>query len=445
MLTEFLAFINERKFFSPQDRLLLAVSGGLDSVVLTHLIRKAGFTYGIAHVNFQLREAESVRDELFVQTLAQQQNVPFYLQRFDTLTIARQKGLSTQLAARQLRYEWFERLRTDQGYTYILTAHHLNDSLETVLLNLVRGTGLAGFRGIPAQTPTLIRPLLGFSRQQLAAYATEQGLAWVEDSSNQKDTYRRNRLRHQVVPVLQELNPNLLGTFRTTLDRMEAAERFIAQQLHSWQQQVAQTHEISFSLLDTFPEPLFVLAETLKAYDFSYPQCQAIYQNRLAQPGTRYFSARYELVLDRQRWLLELRQPSPPSVQTIPDAPALMYTPFFSLTLQRLENFSWQANPLVAYLEAAALIFPLTLRIWQPGDWFCPLGLGGKRQKVSDFLVNQKVPRTEKDRVYVLESQGQIAWIVGYRVDERFKITEKTRMTVRVEISPEPSLAETTF
>ncbi|PQA56386.1 hypothetical protein C5O19_17755 [Siphonobacter curvatus] len=226
---------------------------------------------------------------------------------------------------------------------------------------------------------------------------------------------------------------------------MEAAERFIAQQLQSWQQHVAQTHELSFESLDAFPEPLFVLAETLKAYDFSYPQCQAIYQNRMAQPGTRYFSARYELILDRQRWLLELRQASSHAVQTLPDAPAIRYTPFFSLTLQRLENFSWKANPLVAYLDAAALIFPLTLRIWQPGDWFCPLGLGGKRQKVSDFLVNQKVPRTEKDRVYVLESQGQIAWIVGYRVDERFKITEKTQTAVRVEINPEQSLAETTF
>lgn len=445
MLTEFLAFINERKLFSSQDRLLLAVSGGLDSVVLTHLMRQAGFAYGIAHVNFQLRGDESIRDELFVQTLAEQQSVPFYLQRFDTLTIARQKGLSTQLAARTLRYEWFERLRTDQGYTYILTAHHLNDSLETVLLNLVRGTGLAGFRGIPAQTPTLVRPLLGFSREQLAAYAAEQGLTWVEDSSNQKDAYRRNRLRHQVVPVLQELNPNLLGTFRTTLDRMEAAERFIAQQLQSWQQQVARTHEISLSSLDAFPEPLFVLTETLKAYDFSYQQCQAIYQNRWAQPGTRYFSARYQLVLDRQCWLLEVRQTSPLSGYTLSELPAVINTPFFSLTLQRQENFSWEANPFIAYLDAAALIFPLTLRTWQSGDWFCPLGLGGKRQKVSDFLINQKIPRMEKDRIYVLECQGQIVWIVGKRIDERFKITEKTRTAVQVKMTLEPSFAETTF
>ncbi len=434
MLTDFLAFINERKLFSSTHRLLVAVSGGLDSVVLTKLLQQAGFSFAIAHVNFQLRQEESFRDELFVEKLAQTYAVPLFIERFDTKAIAQERGLSTQLVARELRYEWFEKIRVKEHFDWILTAHHLNDSLETLLMNLIRGTGLSGLRGIPEKNGFIARPLLGFNRAQLQGYALKHELRWVEDSSNQKDDYRRNQLRHQVVPLLENLNPSLTQTLRLTLDRLQAAERFIEQQLSDFKQQVHESLVIAFSPLASSAEPVFMLSETLKSYGFSYQQSKAIYENRLAQPGKRYYSHSHVLVLDRQQWILQANSDKALHSYEIPDVPSSIDTPFFSLTLQRVENFSFSSDAHLVFLDASLLDFPLKLRVWEPGDWFCPLGMKGKKQKVSDFLINQKVPFIEKKSLYVLESSGNLVWITGKRLDDRYKITENTTQVLRVEL-----------
>ncbi|MDQ1086817.1 tRNA lysidine(34) synthetase TilS [Siphonobacter sp. SORGH_AS_1065] len=440
MLTDFLAFINERKLFSSTHRLLVAVSGGLDSVVLTKLLQQAGFSFAIAHVNFQLRGQESFRDELFVQTLAESYQVPLYIERFDTKTIALQSGLSTQLTARNLRYDWFEKIRVKEHFDWILTAHHLNDSLETLLMNLTRGTGLSGIRGIPEKNGFITRPLLGFNRTQLHQYAQEQGLSWVEDSSNEKDDYQRNQLRHHVVPLLEKLNPSLTQTLRHTLDRLQAAERFIDQQLGVFKQKVTQNSVIPFTVLEAFPEPLLVLSETLKAYHFTYQQSKAIYENRFAQPGKRYSSPSHLLVLDRQQWILQSNSDRALHSYEISTVPFSMNTPFFSLTLQWVENFSFSSDAHVVFLDASLLDFPLQLRLWESGDWFCPLGMKGKKQKISDFLINQKVSVLEKESLYLLESKGNIVWVTGKRLDDRYKITENTTQILRVELRPISSI-----
>lgn len=434
MLTDFLAFINERKLFSSTDRLLVAVSGGLDSVVLTKLLQQSGFSFAIAHVNFQLRGEESFRDEVFVRTLAEGYQVPLFIERFDTKVIARQRGLSTQLAARNLRYEWFEKIRVKERFDWILTAHHINDSLETLLINLVRGTGLAGLRGIPEKNGFVTRPLLPFSRSQLQQFALEQGLYWVEDSSNQKDDYQRNQLRHHVVPILEKLNPQLTHTLRATLERLQAAERLIETQLMAFQQEVHQSSSIPFASLARFTEPVFLLSETLKAYGFSYQQSKAIYAGQWAQSGKRYYSESHVLVLDRQRWILQAHSDKALHNYEIHEIDSSLNTPFFTLTLQWVENFSLSTDAQVAFLDASLLDFPLKLRRWQPGDWFCPLGMKGKTQKVSDFLINQKVSLLEKENLFLLESSGNVVWVLGKRLDDRFKITENTSRILRVEL-----------
>lgn len=441
MLPEFLAFINQRTPIRAGDRLLLAVSGGVDSVVLTELIRRAGYPFGLAHVNFQLRGAESDRDAGFVRELAETLGVPFHYTQVDTRSVAAQHGWSTQIAARNLRYDWFETIREQKGYDWILTAHHLTDSLETVLLNLVRGTGLAGIRGILPHNGRICRPLLGFNREELLDFAGQNAITWVEDSSNAATDYARNRLRHDVLPVLKELNPGLEKTFRDSLDRLSATDRWFQEMLAPLHRQVRGTRRIEAVWLEQQPEPLLLLSELLRPYGFRYRQTVDLYENPARQPGRYYFSGTHRLLWDRGAWLLDELPAFSPTFRIEEETPRFA-TPGFSLLFDRLPRTAFFADvmPGVAWFDADRLQFPLTLRPWQPGDRFCPLGMKGRSQKISDYLVDQKIPRNEKNSVYVLESNHEIAWIVGRRADERFKITENTKGIIRVTCQKEPSL-----
>jgi tRNA(Ile)-lysidine synthase len=442
VLPEFLAFINQRTSIRPGQRLLLAVSGGIDSVVLTELIRQSGFPFGLAHVNFSLRGAESDRDAAFVRALAGKLGVSFHYTQVDTHSVAAENGWSTQLAARNLRYDWFAEIREQKGYDWIVTAHHLTDSLETVLLNLVRGTGLAGLHGIPVQNGRVCRPLLCFSREELFDFARNNQLEWVEDSSNATTDYSRNRIRHDVLPVLRELNPGLEKTFRNSLDRLSAADRWFQALLLPLHRQVAENGRIDAAWLAAQPEPLLLFSELLRPYGFSYRQAVNIYENPAQQTGRYYFSGTHRLLWDRGVWMLDKADNVYPSFHIEENMP-LVSAPGFTLTFEKLSRTSFLPgnDPSVAWLDAERIPFPLVLRPWQAGDRFCPLGLGGKAQKVSDYLVDQKIPRNEKNGVYVLESNHEIAWIVGRRADERFKITENTKGIIRVACQKESSLS----
>ncbi|MFT4031014.1 MAG: tRNA lysidine(34) synthetase TilS [Siphonobacter sp.] len=429
MLTEFLAFINAKQLCRPTDRLLVAVSGGLDSVVLTELVHQAGFSFGIAHVNFQLRDEESNRDEAFVRNLATHYQVPLFVQYFDTKVIAKQKKLSTQLTARALRYEWFEHIRQQEQFDFLVTAHHLSDSFETVLLNLTKGTGIAGLRGIPARNGSIIRPLLFARREQLFSFSQEQHLAWVEDSSNATEHYQRNRIRHQVIPVLKTINPNLETTFRATQERLEMTERWLRNSLQPLRDVLEQTGELPFRVLDSLSEPLLAFSELLRPYGFSYDQCKAILEKPPLRAGGHYSSATHRLVRERESWQLALLKTDELTSFSILKDQSVLHTQTLQLTVNPFENklTSFSTDQSLLLVDTQTLAFPLTLRPWQAGDWFCPLGMKGKRQKVSDFLINQKISILEKEQIWVLESQGSIVWIVGYRGDDRFKITDTTR------------------
>jgi tRNA(Ile)-lysidine synthase len=438
MLEDFVSYIKEKQLFTPSERLLLTVSGGIDSVVLAELCHQAGLKFGIAHCNFQLRGDESEGDERFVQELARKYAVDFYTQRFDTKAFAQHNGISTQMAARQLRYEWFDRIRQEHRYNYILTAHHQDDLLETILLNLTRGTGIAGLHGILPKNGFLIRPLLFATRGRIDQFLQQMQLTWREDSSNFSNDYLRNRLRHEVIPILQEMNPKVAASVSELAERVRATEAIVAESMQLATKEAVHEENgslwISYEKLEKLSAPLERLSYWLATYHFTYHQTKMIWKSRNGQAGKQFFSPTHTLISDRTHWVVTPTPTEQPTEWFLTSATGEIVYPNGFLkwdVINAIENENIEANPNVIYLDADELIFPITLRLWQKGDRFCPLGMKGKQKKISDFLIDNKVPRNIKERVYVLESEGKIAWLVGFRPDERFKVKEKTKKYIK--------------
>jgi tRNA(Ile)-lysidine synthase len=430
MLEAFLRYINEKQLFDGTQRLLLAVSGGLDSVVLVRLCFEAKLHFDIAHCNFQLRGDESDQDAVFVRALAQQHGTGFYEQRFDTKVFAQTNGVSTQMAARTLRYEWFEQIRTQHGYDYLLTAHHQDDLLETILINLTRGTGLAGLHGILPKNGTTVRPLLFATRAQIQQYASQHDLSWREDSSNATTDYVRNRLRHEVVPVLRDINPQVAAAAGELAERVAASE-YILQEANAQvaQKVITQTDnylKINYETLTQYAYSVERLAQWLAPLGFGYADTKRIWAQRDAAVGKQFLSSTHLLVKDRGAWVVTPRQ-APSRAREVLFESKSVELDGLQLDWELVNEPDFNAPPDIAYLDADTLTWPLTLRPWREGDWFCPLGMKGKKQKVSDFLVNIKHPRNLKASVYVLENQGEITWIAGLRIDDRYKIKKNTK------------------
>lgn len=437
--SKFRKFIENERLFGQSDSVLLAVSGGLDSTVLTHLFAQRSYSFAIAHANFGLRGAESDEDERWVSALAQRYAVSFYTHRFATKDYAHKHGLSTQMAARRLRYAWLEEVRTEHGYARIATAHHQNDQLETTLLNLVRGTGVAGLRGILARRGSLVRPLLFTSREALEAYAKEHQLEWREDKSNASDAYRRNQIRHHVVPLLQQLNPNLLSTYELTRERLRATEQVLFAEVQrvegSARQQVGGEVWLDKAVLRQHPQCTIILAEIIRPFGFSYRQARDVAQC-LADDNAvgKYFVSRlYTLFVERQYLIIVEASEETPAIKTIRVSETRVELPRQTLTMTTRPALGYELprQRHVAALDADRLRFPLQLRPWQAGDWFCPLGMA-HRKKLSDFLIDQKVPRHRKASIYVLISEENIVWVVGWRIDHRFRVTDRTQKVYEI-------------
>jgi tRNA(Ile)-lysidine synthase len=450
MLDRFLAFIAGKDLFQNTDKILLAVSGGMDSIVMCHLFHQAQLPFAIAHCNFSLRGEESDADELFVRKLAKRYKVPFFSETFATELFARQEKISVQMAARLLRYQWFARVLQTEGYDYLATAHHANDTIETVLLNLVRGTGIAGLHGILPKNGAIVRPLLFARKEDMYAYLVENQLVWREDSSNASGKYQRNRLRQDVVPVLKELNPALEDALQQTIDKVTAVERLFAQEIERVRQMVIREQNnsiyLNYELLKAESEPLIKLAELLKNYHFSYVQARDIWQVLDASPGKQFESPTHSLVKDRQQLVIVPKSLTEYQSFDVPAGQTRVQSRSFQLHLEELpiSDFTLDPSPEVACLDLETLQFPLKLRRWKPGDWFIPLGMKQKK-KLSDFLINEKVPLNLKDQVWVLTSaNGSIIWVLGRRIDDRFKITDTTRQVLRItRQQPETSAPET--
>ncbi|MVM36896.1 tRNA lysidine(34) synthetase TilS [Spirosoma sp. HMF3257] len=435
----FLAFINDNQLFGSSDRVLLAVSGGIDSMVMAELFYRTAKPFAIAHVNFGLRGADSEADALFVQNKAAYYGVPFHLTRFDTAAIATERGISIQMVARELRYTWFAQLLQDFRYACVATAHHQNDVLETLLLNLTRGTGLAGLHGIMSSQNGVVRPLLFTSRAQLAAFAEEQNVLYREDSSNSDDKYARNRIRHHVVPILTELNPGLWHTLPRTVERLRAAETLMQAELQrSWQEVSSQQGDqtlLPTDKLRELSELTFRLSEWLKPFGFTDDQVKHMVDSLHQPVGQVFESPTHRICHERMGLVLE-PLPTPLNFEiTLTEWPngLVEIAGGFALTveeLEKIEDFRPPTDPNIACLDADKLIYPLTIRPWRQGDRFRPLGLNGHKL-VSDLLNDLKLGRTEREQTAVLLSGDQIAWVIGRRIDHRFRIQTETKRIVR--------------
>lgn len=436
------AFENHLRFhnlFAKVDRILVAVSGGRDSMVLAHLLHNGGYSIGVAHMNFNLRGEDSRADEKLVAAWCRQEEVPFFVKQVDTHVMAQEAGLSTQMAAREARYAWFDELMLSEGYDYVATAHHLQDALEGTLLNLSRGTGPLGIAGIRPKVNNRVRPLLFATREQITDYAKEHVVTWREDASNAETKYQRNFVRHEVLPKMKTLNPSLWQTYGSTHARLTAG----VEQLTFFQDEWLAKHiqfsygfpALSFSSLEKLPDPAGMFYQWLSPYGFTYTVLIDAISNYNGLSGRYWESGTHELYWDRGSFVLVPKQElSSPKVW--PTTKDTLEVPIGRLTrAKELNAGNWPRDAAVGLLDAAKLSGDWVLRPWQEGDWFVPLGMKG-RKKVSDFLVDAKVPRYAKSRIWVLEVGMDIVWLVGHRIDDRFKIDDETHMYYTITFEP---------
>ena len=438
LLKTFKEFIIKERLFSMEDRLLLAVSGGLDSTVLCELSYRAGFDFTIAHCNFRLRGAESDRDEDFVRQLAHRYNREMLVQHFDTEAVASGRQLSVQVAARELRYEWFNQIVEKwDGAGVVVTAHHLDDNIETMVMNFFRGTGISGLRGMLPRQGGVVRPLLFADRATLQQFAAESGLAWVEDSSNESDKYTRNFFRHQILPLVEHAYPSALHNLGENLGRFREIEviyrEAIDRQKKSLQEyRGSEIHIPVLKLKKTAPLPT-LLHELFAPYGFTVRQMDAIAALLDCPSGKYVCSSTHRLLKDRQSLILSPLHSGETATIVIEQKDSAVDYPGGALYLQWLREVAGQPSPesSVACLDAKDIIFPLVLRRWRPGDYFYPLGMR-KKKKLARFLIDQKLSLAEKEKVWVLETNKKIVWVVGRRIDDRFRVTEKTREVLRI-------------
>lgn len=434
MKEKFLQHITSLGVNPKSDRILLAVSGGQDSMVMLHLFADGRLSFGVAHVNFQLRGKESKDDEQFVKAWCMDHRIPFFSKRFDTNNYATAKKVSIQMAARELRYGWFDELIQREGFRYVATAHHINDSLETVFINLTRSTGLEGLVGIAGRNGNRIRPMLFATKQEIETYAAENGVTWREDSSNQTDDYQRNFIRHRIVPVLKEINPSLEDTFKETVLKIRAELDLIEYEVEQWKTKYWREEglKIYIDKKGVSRQTLVCLWYGVKPLGFSFTQCGEILRSLAGQSGKFFLSATYKLVIDRE-FLLVSKIETPLGEVLIERDQVQAILGSHKLNIMLANPATLDAGSQVATLDANRVSFPIIWRKWRPGDYFYPLGMEHKK-KISDFLIDQKISISEKDSTTVLESAGEIIWVVGHRIDNRYKLTPVTQQALSLTI-----------
>lgn len=432
MLDAFKAFIDQHQLFDPTKPQLVAVSGGIDSVVMGTLFHLAGIPFGVAHLNHQLRADESEEDATFVEDLTTEWEVPYYTNRFQTQNYAGEKGISIQMAARANRLWWLEGLQEEHGYETIALGNHQGDQVETILLNLVHGTSLSGLRGILPKRDKWVRPMLFCDRKQIATFAEREKIAYREDSSNQSDDYERNRIRHHVMPVLRKINPSLERTVARNVQHLIAVEQAWSQLVEDARQKVFSEDgdqlRISLSELKSCKPLSAYVYELLQPYGFSPSQTGMLMQLLSAPPGRELSSATHTLFTDREVWILVPRDPHEvDTTYSIFEETACINKPIqLHFSTMDKEELELSRSPEIASLDADLLQFPLTLRTWKIGDRFQPLGMTGSK-KLSDFFTDQKIARPNKQTTWLLCSGEDIVWVLGQRIDERYKVGEHSK------------------
>jgi len=438
LLEQFQKHINNNLPFLKDSKLLIAISGGLDSVMLTHLCHALNLDIVLAHCNFNLRGNESDQDENFVLDLAEKLGLEMFVETFETEAYAEDEKISIQMAARELRYNWFFDLAESLNFDYILTAHHADDNLETFLINLTRGTGLNGLISIPEVNENIVRPLLPFSRKQLERFATETHVKWREDSSNASDKYLRNKLRHQVIPHLKEANSELLQNFKKTLEHLNDSADIIDESLNTFEKRAvdsADEHQVTYKISEFIKHnnPKAYLFEMFKSYGFT--EWNDVVDLLDAQSGKQVVSKTHRLIKDRAHLILTNLYHSEQSEAsfTIKTEDKTFQLPIGNLFLDEADSVSKPSKTTI-FVDKDTLEFPLHIRKWENGDAFYPLGMTGKK-KLSKYFKDEKLSLVDKENVWLLTSNHKIVWVIGMRADNRFKVTDKTVNIFKIKLN----------
>jgi tRNA(Ile)-lysidine synthase len=438
MLTLFLENIKEKKLLMTRGKVLLAVSGGIDSMVMLYLFEKSGFDYGIVHCNFQLRGDESDQDEEFVKKQVLIHGVTSFFKRFDTEEYAQINGISIEMAARDLRYEYFEKIRIEHQYDFIATAHHSDDLIETFFLNLSRKTGIKGLTGIKDKSGKIIRPLLFASRDEIEKFASENYIEFREDSTNSEVFYQRNFLRHRILPLFSELNPSFKKNILASIENLKDAEAVYSGYFEVEIQKVVHnatySQVIDIEKLRKSEHPKILLLEILTAFNFNPSVTEEVFQSLEGEPGKQFYSKTHRLIKDREKLFVSEISEKENRIFYIEAGDIELFAPF-RINIEKLpgKDFKIRKEKNIACLDFEKLEFPLLIRKWQQGDYFQPLGMTGFK-KVSDFLIDEKIPVHEKENTWLLCSGNKIVWIIGHRIDNRFKVRPETKNIFKIEI-----------
>ncbi|MCP4977688.1 MAG: tRNA lysidine(34) synthetase TilS [Maribacter sp.] len=431
MLEEFKKHIHDQFPELIQHKFLLACSGGLDSVVLAQLCSQCKLEFSLAHCNFKLRAAESNKDEQFVRELAKKLNKSFFVKEFATSKYARNQKVSVQMAARNLRYEWFNQLMEEQHIKTLVTAHHADDNLETFIINLSRGTGIKGLTGIPSRTNNIMRPLLPFSRKRILEFAQNEKIAWREDQSNAEIKYLRNKIRHEIVPVLKELHPTFLDNFAVTQEYLKQIATISDSHIRQLKEEL---FKVDGEVIRIKIESIQALAP-LEAYihalfsEYGFTEWEDLQNLLTAMSGKAVHSRTHRLVKDRDLLLLSRITNKVETQYNISESCAQIENPI-SLSIRYVDLIE-ETGPNVLYVDKETLKYPLTLRKWQKGDYFYPLGMKG-RKKISKYYKDEKVDVLAKEKQWLLCAGDDVIWVVGKRADDRFKVTNSTKNILKI-------------
>lgn len=434
MINRFQKFLSENHLHS-ESPVLIGTSGGRDSMVLCHLYLKSDIPFSIAHCNFSLRGKESDQDEGFVKEWAEKNKVKIHIKNFSTKEHAVKQGISIQMAARELRVNWFHNLCKEYNYEFYATAHHQDDAIETYFINQIRGTGLSGLHGILPKQGRLIHPLLFCNREEITQYAQQAQISWRDDSSNAETKYLRNKIRHQLVPLLQEINPHIKTILQDNMNRLRAAEEIYQLKMNEITneifQQNAKDKSMNLSKLNTYPQASLILFESIQKFGFNFSQCSQILQLKDEQSGAIFESESYLLLKNRETLLIQKKTNFSDKIWEIEKETSSIQQPI-ALSFYYRDTFKINSKENTGQFDFSKLKFPLLLRKWKNGDFFYPLGMRGRKKLLSDYFIDEKMSVFDKNNCWLLCSGKDIIWIIGRRADERYKITNQTKKILEI-------------
>jgi tRNA(Ile)-lysidine synthase len=430
MISGFSKFISENNLVKSTDRILLAVSGGIDSMVMANLFYMLNYKTGIAHCNFMLRGDESDKDEEVVKQFATENNLPFFTIRFDTKAYASQNKLSIQMAARELRYNWFEKTRKENGYDVIAVAHNLNDNIETLLINLTRGTGIAGMSGIRPHSGKIIRPILFATRKKISDFQIQHNIVFREDKSNADTKYVRNKIRHLVIPVLKDINPSIENTLSETAERFAGFYEIVTDYISGIRAEVAseKNQYTSFNIDRLKPYSKSVLFELLKPYGITDALLTDLLRIIEGESGSMIITPTHRIIKNRNELIVSEETKQMENSYEINNIGDFTQCPYIASAeiINVSKEYKIPGDQNVACLDLKVISFPLVIRKWKDGDYFYPLGMNQKK-KLSDYFIDKKYSVIDKENILILESDNKIVWIIGERIDDRFKITKESK------------------